>query len=118
MSKKNGEEKKDYQACFEDYRGKKIFLVSHPKHRSIKVCAPRSKFRYRRSRKILGCQMDKLFLLRLLRGIKMLSVELQNAAYNALPGTLNAKDGIDCPICNNKGVVYPPGKGGSAGVTV
>lgn len=48
----------------------------------------------------------------------MLSVELQNAAYNALPGTLNAKDGIDCPICNNKGVVYPPSKGGSAGVTV
>ena len=30
----------DYQACFEDYRGKKIFLVCHPKHRSVKVCAP------------------------------------------------------------------------------
>ena len=40
MAKKNGEEKKDYQACFEDYRGKKTFLVCHPKHRSVKVCAP------------------------------------------------------------------------------
>lgn len=40
MAKKNGEEKKDCQACFEDYRGKNIFLVRHPKHRSIKVCAP------------------------------------------------------------------------------
>ena len=30
----------DYQACFEDYRGKKIFLACHPKHRSVKVCAP------------------------------------------------------------------------------
>ena len=36
----------------------------------------------------------------------MLSIDLQNAAYNSIPGTLNEKDGIDCPICNNKGVVY------------
>ena len=40
MAMKIKEEKKDYQACFEDYRGKKIFLACHPKHRSIKVCAP------------------------------------------------------------------------------
>ena len=40
MSKKNGEEKKDYRARLEDYRGKKIFLVCHPEHRSIKVCVP------------------------------------------------------------------------------
>ena len=36
----------------------------------------------------------------------MLSIDLQNAAYNSIPGTLNEKDGIDCPICNNKGVFY------------
>lgn len=36
----------------------------------------------------------------------MLSIDSQNAVCNALPGTLNEKDGIDCPICNNKGVVY------------
>lgn len=40
MPEKNGEEKKDYQALFEDYRGKKIFIIRHPEHRSIKVCAP------------------------------------------------------------------------------
>lgn len=36
----------------------------------------------------------------------MLSADLQNAVYNSLPGNLNEKDGIDCPICNNKGVIY------------
>ena len=36
----------------------------------------------------------------------MLSIDLQNAAYNSMPGNLNEKDGIDCPICNNKGVIY------------
>ena len=36
----------------------------------------------------------------------MLSIDLQNAAYNSIPGNLNETDGIDCPICNNKGVIY------------
>ena len=36
----------------------------------------------------------------------MLNSEYQYAALNASAGTLNEKDGIDCPICNNKGVVY------------
>ena len=36
----------------------------------------------------------------------MLSIDSQNAVYNSIPGNLNEKDGIDCPICNNKGVVY------------
>ena len=36
----------------------------------------------------------------------MLNTEYQSAVYNSIPGTLNEKDGIDCPICNNKGVLY------------
>lgn len=36
----------------------------------------------------------------------MLNSEYQSAVYNSIPGSLNEKDGIDCPICNNKGVLY------------
>lgn len=36
----------------------------------------------------------------------MLTTLQQSAILNATLGSLNEKDGIDCPICGNKGVVY------------
>ncbi|MGM9650385.1 MAG: ATP-binding protein, partial [Faecousia sp.] len=36
----------------------------------------------------------------------MLGTLKEAAAFNAVLGKLNEKDGIDCPICGNKGVVY------------
>lgn len=36
----------------------------------------------------------------------MLTTPKQCASLNATLGSLNEKDGIDCPICGNKGVVY------------
>lgn len=38
--KKNTGDKPKYQACYEDYKGHKLFTVHHPKHREIVVRAP------------------------------------------------------------------------------